>query len=673
MPLRCVVIILSNKFSLLRSLPYYLLVVIIISSTPIFAQKKGEIKFGKVSAEDRALMTAPGVDSAAEAYVLYDILDLEINENPEGRPYMKEFRHRRLKLLTEASFDRADIEIVYNRESERVFAVNAMIHLPDGESKKLSKSEIIRERYDDDRDILKFTFPGVQVGAIIEYSYAKNDDYITVPARYFFQESIPVRLAEYRAMIPFMFNYLSLANSALQYDINERATLDRRYGSNQIRHTYLRWGMKDIPAYTDQPYVNNFQDYIPQVRMQLQSVAYPGQAVQSVFSDWKTTTKKMSEWNDFGKMYRNKGNSNKVWKVASPKLSGMNTEVEKAQVLYDFVAGKISWDGSYRWIAEKTPNKTFDAAEGSSGEASLLLLALLRQAGIEAQPLLVPLRNGGSPIELYPILSQFDHVMVLATLDGKPTILDPGSIRRPMGLPRVSALNHRAFVADPDDPRWVDVTVPKAVQTVMASMVIDETGTAEVDVQSRLSSYFGFRGREMLDEMESDNEMPLVDEVVEMFPAAELISHELLEEEEESGPLSLPLKMKIPLGEAIDDYLYVQPVICPVLEKGLADVEERLYPVDFAYPWQQRYIASITLPEGFVVDELPESKRVTSEDGTINCTFAVQEKGANEIAINFTVNVARTVYKPNEYAALKQIFKMIIDFQETTLVLKRAK
>ena len=61
MPLRCVVIILSNKFSLLRSLPYYLLVVIIISSTPIFAQKKGEIKFGKVSSEDRALMTAPAL------------------------------------------------------------------------------------------------------------------------------------------------------------------------------------------------------------------------------------------------------------------------------------------------------------------------------------------------------------------------------------------------------------------------------------------------------------------------------------------------------------------------------------------------------------------------------------------------------------------------------------
>ncbi len=642
-------------------------------TTSLFSQNAADIKFGKVSPEDRALMTAPGADSAAEAYVLYDVLDLDINQDPDGRPYMKEFRHRRLKLLTEASFERADVEIVYNRESQRLYALNAMVHLPDGGFEKLNKKDFIRERYDDDRDVLKFTFPGIREGAIIEYSYAKNDEYITVPARYFFQEDIPVRYAEYRAVIPYIFNYLSLSNSSQIYDVNERTTVNQSYGGEIMRHSSIRWAMQDIPAFTDQPYVNNFQDYIPQVRMQLQSVAYPGRPVQAVFSDWKSTTQKMNDWSDFGKIYQIKSNSNKVWKAISPQLAGKQTEAEQAQVLYDFVAGKISWDGKYRWLAENTPNKVFEAATGSSGEASLLLLALLKQAEIEAEPILVPLRNGGSPIELYPILSQFDHVMILANLDGTPTILDPGSIRRPMGLPRVAALNHRGFVANPKNPRWIDLQVPKAVQTVVAEMVIDESGEAEIDVNSRLSSYFGFRGREMLDEMENDSELPLIDEVIEKFPEAELVSHEIPEGDEESGPLSLKMKMKVPVGQPIDDYLYVQPIMCPVLDKGLADVEKRLYPVDFAYPWQQRYISTITLPEGYVIDELPDSQRITSEDGTINCTFAIQEKGSNQLSLNFTVSVNRTVYQPSEYGALKQIFKMIIDFQDTTLVLKRAK
>ncbi len=85
---------------------------------------------------------------------------------------------------------------------------------------KLSIKDIIRERYDDDRDIIKFTFPGVRVGAVLEYLYINTHESILVPSRYFFQEDIPVRYAEYRSSIPYMFNYVSLSNSNSLYYLN---------------------------------------------------------------------------------------------------------------------------------------------------------------------------------------------------------------------------------------------------------------------------------------------------------------------------------------------------------------------------------------------------------------------------------------------------------------------
>lgn len=642
-------------------------------SFSLSAQDPVEIKFGKISPEDQQMMNIAGVDSSAEALVLHKTLQLEFIQDNEGRPLLKEFRHRRVKLLTEASFERADVEIVYNREYERIYNVKAGIHYPDGGSRKLDNSDFIRERYDDTRDILKFTFPGVREGAIIEYTYVKNDESIIIPSRYFFQEDIPVRYAEYRSLIPYMFNYVSLSNGLNNYDINRTETVNSFYSGQNIRHAQTLWAFQDLPAYKEQPYVNNFSDYVPQVRMQLASVSYPGQPIQSIFSDWKKTTKEMDSWADFGRAFRNKSNSNKVWNDVEDRLAGITSETEKAQILYDFVAGKISWDGKFRWTSENTPNKVYEAATGSSGEESLLLLALLNQAEISAQPLLVPLRNSGAAIEVYPLLNQFDHVMILANLDGKEVILDPGSIRRPMGLPRISALNHRAFVADPEDPHWIEVEVPRASKVVMATMNLDEEGMAEVTIDSRMSSYYGFGGREQLKEMESDNELPLVEDILEIFPESEIVSHEIPEAKEVSGPLSLKLEMKVPIGQQIDDYLYVQPILCPVLEKELADLEQRLYPVDFTYPWQERFISTITLPEGYVVEDLPASQRVSSEDGTIVCTFAVEDKGDQSLSINFTVAVNKTVYQPQEYAALRQLFKMIIDFQETTLVLKRAK
>jgi len=79
-------------------------------SGTLFAQGE-EIKFGKLDVNDRKMMSLP-TDTTAEAYVLHDELSLDFVQSPEGRPMLSEYRHRRVKLFTPSSFDRADIEII---------------------------------------------------------------------------------------------------------------------------------------------------------------------------------------------------------------------------------------------------------------------------------------------------------------------------------------------------------------------------------------------------------------------------------------------------------------------------------------------------------------------------------------------------------------------------------
>lgn len=586
---------------------------------------------------------------------------------------LNEFRHRRVKLLKPSSFERADVEIIYNRDYEKVSNLKAAIHLPTGGTITLKRSDFIRERYDDDRDIFKFTFPQVTEGAVIEYSYVTYDDYPTVPSRYYFQEDIPVRWAEYKAQIPMYFNYVSLATSSGDYTINRLDRGTRTYGSEEVDHALIDWAYADLPAYEYQPYTNNFSDYIPQVRLQLQSVQYPGRPIYKVFSDWKETVSELDGSASFGKAYRNRGNFNRAWKEFEPIVAGLSTDEEKIQAAYNFVAGRISWDGTYTFQAYQSLNKVFDNSSGTSGEMNLLLLGLLQEAGINAQPVLVSLRNRGAPVELYPIMTQFDHMMVLAELNGGGMLLDANSPVRPAGLPRVSALNHRAFVADPDQPYWIDVRVPKSTQTVMAEVDLDDQGMGNVKIQSRMKSYFAIGGRNQLREKEENTEIPLVNDIIEVFPEAELLNHSIKDPEVAGGPLEMDVEMKVPMGQSLDDFLYVQPVLIPVLDKELAEVEQRIYPVDFAYPWQQRYITTINLPEGYAVEELPESIRMRSEDGTMSCTFAASDNGQNAVSINFTVDVARTVYEAREYPILRDMFRRIIDMQASTIVLKRAK
>lgn len=631
-----------------------------------------KVKFGKVSQEDLVLTEAPG-DSTARAYVLFNSHQLRMNYDQSTGTKLQEDHHRRVKLLTEASFDMADIELTYYRDSERLQSVKAQIHYPDGSSVKLKRGDMIREQYDENYDVLKFTFPGVRQGAIIEYSWTRMRENILVPRRYFFQEDIPVRYAEYQAYIPEYFDYVSLSSGLNKYDYERVDKVSMTFAKTMTPHAAIHWVMTDLPALEQQPYVNNFSDYIPQVRMQLRSVSIPNQPVDYVMNNWQKTTEKIDNWLEFGRAYRLKSNSNKVYKAVAPLLAGASTETEQAQRIYDFVTGKITWDGDFTWTAEDTPNKVFEAATGSSGEMSILLLALLRQHGITAQPVLVPLRNYGSPIEIYPLLTQFDHLMVLATLDGNEILLDPNSVFRPMGLPRRAALNHRAFVADPANPHWIDVDGGKASQTVLVEMVIDEEGMAEVDLQSKLASYYAVGARSSLNRLEDDNEFPLMEDILGIFPDATLVDKEVKDDGSKSGPLNFNMHLKVPVGQSLDDFLYVQPILCPVLEKTLADVEQRLYPVDFGFPWQQRYIASISIPEGYAIEEMPKSTRIKSQDGSMVCSFLATTNEAKKINLQFSVSVKQTVYQPRDYAILRQMFQEIIDLQEATLVLKRAK
>lgn len=658
-------------------LPYFLLCCTINLS----AQYEAGLKFGDVSEADLRLMAAPG-DSTAEAYVLYDKLDLRFDYLPDKGPAVEETFHRRLKLLKPSSFERANIELTYDSDFQDVRGLDASVYLPSGEEIKLKRRDFIREQGDGSQRTIKFTFPRIMPGAIIEYVYTRTTESILVPTAYSFQERLPVRWAEYTAMIPKYYRYVSLGTQG-EFYINEVKQEYRRWnpsgqrgasGSTPIAFTDMRYVMKDQPAFSVQPYTNNLRDYLPQVRLQLQSVQYPNTISQPVFNNWHTTVAELHERKDFGRYYRVKSNYNQLWKAAEPIIMAGNSTRERIDLAYYFITSRLEWNERYAILGSDTPDRIFDAAEGNSADLNLSLLALLNEAGIPAHPLLVSLRDRGAPMEVYPLINQFNHLMVYTEVEGQPYLLDANGPGRPPGLPRIEALNHRGWVADRDNPHWINVEVPRARRVVLATMQLDETGRAEVSLTGRLESYYAFAGRNQLGEMKQASEAPLVREIVERYPETEVLTHELLDGgDTATQPLNYQASLRLPAGPASDDYLYVQPIILPVLNEELDDVEQRLYPIDFPFPWREQYVATISVPTGFAVDELPESTRLVSEDRGLSATFTASTTPGNGVQVNFTVDHDRTFYRASDYAALRVMYQRIIELQESTIVFKRSK
>ncbi len=655
---------------------------LLLLSAFLGAQDFDDVRFGKVSAEELAALPPAG-DSTAGAYVLYDRLDLKFVWLQDKGPARTEYFHTRTKLLKASSFDLADLEISYDRSYQKLHGLHAVIHLPTGESVKLSRRDFIREQDKDQGETIKFTYPQVTAGAIIEFEYTLTTESILIPSSFAFQRKIPVRWAEYSASIPIYYNYVSLGTNG-QYAVNEVGQSRRAWGpsfrnapadnNDHVAHTEIRWAMRDVESFRVQPYTNNLHDYLPRVRLQLQEVAYPGEIVQPIFSNWKQLAEELLDRDDFGDPFLNRGTHDKMWDEARKEILAGTTDKERIDAAYYYVCRRLRSNSEVSFLGTESPDKLLAEGMGNSADLNLSLLAMLREAGIEAYPLLVSLRDGGSPIEFYPILTQFDHLMVYTEVDGKPYLLDANGPSRPPGLPRVASLNHRGWLVDADQPRWVDVEVPQARQVVMATIRLDEAGGAEVDLQSRLTSYYAFSGRGQLQRQESPDDTPIASEVLSAFPEARLLTHEVGGgDDDASAPLSVNLSMQVPAAMASDDFLYLQPVLIPMLNKELDDVETRLYPVDFPYPWQLDYVANVVIPEGYTVEELPESIRMQSEDGGMSATYSVTDNGSGLISLVFRVSLDRTVYQAADYPMLRHMYRRIIDLQEANIVFTRAK
>ncbi|MGB3801562.1 MAG: DUF3857 domain-containing protein [Lewinella sp.] len=650
-------------------------------STPAVAQQFDKIKFGKISDYERDLAVVPG-DSTADAYVLYHHQDLSFNYLEDKGIVSQEEHHRRIKLIKPSSFDRANIEITFSEKHADVSGLRAYIHLPNGDKEKLKGKDFIRQKLNDDYNVIKFTFPRVEPGAVVEYEYTLQTSSLLVPTPFVFQENIPVAYAEYTANIPEYFNYISLGTHG-NFTVSETETNLQHFGPRQhqtansgdsrIPHQWTRYVMENIPAYEVQPYTNNAQDYLPKVKLQLRTVQFPNSPIDYVLRDWFATAEELDGMSSFGKCYQASGASNKLWEAAGPVVMAGKTDKERIDRAYYYICKNLEWNREYSFLASDNPDNVFKNGGGNSADLNLCLLSLLRRAGIGAYPALVSLRDEGNHIEVYPIIDQFDHTLVYTQVNGRPYILDANGTARPPGLPRIDALNHRAWIARPGAPQWIALEMPPAKQIVMADIKITATGMAEAKIKTRLSSYFAFEGRYQAHSSAELSQMPVASDILSVFPEARVVEHHSEDDANPSKPLSSDFTMEIPAAVAADDYIYVQPILLRLLDKDLDDVETRIYPVDFAHPWKKQFIANLTLPEGYVVDELPGSIKLVSEDGGMDATYSATVKADHTITVRLAVNLDRTVYPASAYPALRGMYRRIIELQEAPIVLKRAK
>lgn len=668
---------------------YISIFLLLCSPIAVFSQVE-TIKFGDFSMEELK-MTKYALDSSAEAVVLWDNGVGEIKYAQNRGFYIEFERHTKIKILSTDGYSWADVEVALYKDGsskEKITNIKALTHTLDGDkvvSTKMEKDAIFDEAMNEYWDNAKFTLPNVKVGSVIEYSYKISSDYIFNFPDWTFQKNIPTVRSQFVAKIPEYFKFerymqgyhpvtsfseeaeMETINLQIKNENNNRLGQRATTSSNtkiSYKKDLLTIISDNIPAFRKEPYVASSSDFISKLNFELSTISMPNAAPQNFLGTWGTINKTMLETNSYSTDLNGSGFLKA--EVASLTADAVSDE-DKIQRIFDFVRSKVKWNSMNRKFLDSSFKNVIDDGEGSSAEINLLLINMLRKAGFEADPVMISTRTNGAIREYFPVSNQFNYVIAVVERGEVDLLLDATDRTLPMNLLPVRCLNGNGWRVSDLRAGWIALNSNGQLGTSsFAEMRINEEGDLIGKVEVNYLDYSGsaMRTKALGDEKKFKQE-------IEETHGWEVTALELKKAEDLEKPFGASFEIKSTSQmETLGDLIYINPFLVDKFEENPFKLEERQFPVDFASNQTSNYVFMLKIPEGFMVESMPQNIALglPNNDGLYTVKSVVSN---GEIMIRSSFKVNKVVFSGDEYPLLKEFYGKVVDKQAEQIVLKR--
>ncbi|MBR5106843.1 MAG: DUF3857 domain-containing protein [Bacteroidales bacterium] len=625
-------------------------------------------KFGSIS-DAEIDMTVYSPDTSAVAVMLYREYTMDLVISEVSGVIVKDITvHERIKVLKEEGKRFGDFSFLYlNSNSTKEAYSGVKVETFNRENGKVVRTKMSKkfdfdEKYAEDVRRRSFSAENVKVGSVIEVAYKFSspryyaiddiDIQLTIPVN---QTHIEVGYAEYfgvnrtqRGSVPTRYrkdNRIANLPGATSYEVN----LDV-------------FDAVDVPALPAESHSFCPDQYRGAITYDLSSVVIPGVVFESISMKWPDVDKAISE-SDIFRVCKGKFRDAKELEAA---LTGVEGDEARIAAVRNYVVGKVKWDEESQLVPDDA-REILKRGSGSDADINALTASALNTLGYTAEPVMIRRRTSGMLIDHHISLRSFDTFILRVTAPGGqgPWYLDAARDEGYLNVLNPLFLVEKARVIPFNGSgEWVDLTnLTRSHVSELVKMRMEPdgtlTGSAQI-VANQEDSYLvkahynSFDTEDaFLEDIESDEHIEITAFEIkkEYGPTAE-ISYSF-EKENEAGSL-----------------LYIQPVLSSFHSSSDFRKEERKLPVDFPYPESITYSFSLEIPEGYVVEELPEKVGLTfpSLEGRIQ--FATQQVG-NIVSVLYRASLGKMLVLPEEYADLRLFWETAIGVEKSTIVLKK--
>jgi transglutaminase-like putative cysteine protease len=668
------------------------MIILMMVTTHVYSQPE-KVKFGKIDKKTLAQNDFPDYPDA-EAIILYDCGQSNFKWVTNTGFVIEYERHVRIKILKDEGFDWASFEIplyVINSDEEKLFRLKAETHnMEEGkvESVKLDKDAIYKEDYNERWKLVKFTMPEVTEGSLIEVTYTIQTEYISRLRDWTFQYEVPVLWSEYRVEIPEYFRFnrnmrgiidLAIYEETFGMGEIEEFSSQRTTNGYTVSHsnqrsslsyqTYIyHYAAENIPALEEEPYMPSIYNYQAGMEFELVSIHYPNEPVESISRTWEDLNQQLLEEPAFGAQLNRSGYASDV--LENIIQTGDDDQAKMIKI-YEMVKDRMKWNGEKRVFATTSVRAAYKDRKGSSADINLMLVALLREAGVEAYPVLVSTRRNGLVTMTRPTIEQFNYVIGAAMIGENMVLLDATDPYCVPGLLPERCLNLQGRLVNKKDGDWVSL-IPSSPKYRMVAydISISPEGMVSGNTKFTYKQYAAYDERSNYHSFEDQGKY--VDDLLYDIPGLAITDFETIDLDSLYKSFSLKYHYEIEgYAETAGDLLFFNPLVFTRVRENLfTEASERQYPVDFKVPIKETISATIKIPEGYEIDAIPETKVFVTPDK--NCIFRYNVTPLGKlINLTCTMDIKETIFNTDMYPYIYEFYKGVVETEDEQIVLKK--
>jgi len=600
----------------------------------------------------------------------------EVTLDAEGRLVTTE--NYAVKILAREGRNLAAAHAFYLMSFSKVRDINAWVIRPDGTVKEYDKKSVVDiisdqdDIYNEGRVKIIDASGDVDAGFIFGYTVVTEDRPLFYQDNRAFQGRLPVMLSRYALNLPAGWKASSIT-------FNHAEIVPQISGASYV------WELRNLPFIPTEPMSPSVRNTVPRIAVNY-APENTAQAANRAFADWTA----VSRWGS--SLYDPKVVIDDAVAAKARELTANSaTELEKIRAIGSYVQNLqyISIDigvGYGNGMIPRPSNTVLSRGYGDCKDKANLMRAMLRVLKIEAYPIAI---YSGDPTyvrEEWASPNQFNHAIIAVKVSDAtigPTVLNHAKLGR-------------LLIFDATDPYTPVGDLPDYLQGSMALIMAGENGgiakmpvtpsefngwqrSIEVDLtadgnikgtlRERVSGHNSTYARGMFRSLSNSDFNRVIENWLTRGATGAQLTKLTPTDKQADSNFNLDIEFSAPrYAQLMQNRLLVfKPTIVNRANSIYLTEKLRTAPVMLdADSFVET--ATFNLPQGFVVDEMPDAVSLDAPFGKYSTKYEVKD---NKLIFTRSLITTRTTVPVEKYNSVKDFYSKILAAEQSPVVLVR--